>query len=611
MTSNELEIFKQSILDDVRVMMQTTGQVTQYIGARYVPLFAEPLDWSNTREYEPLTIVLHQGNSFTSRQFVPSGVDISNTEFWANTGNYNAQIEQYRREVEAVKEALHSEITNRYYATPEEYGAKGDGITDDTLAIQAMLESGKNVFEFGRNKIYATHGGLKFSGSKVFHGNGSTLKNIKLDANTFTDDTAYLLTNLDKNNIEDNTDIIIENLTFCGEFSNSININNRISTDFPFEYGTLLSFNSGNSVTINNCSFIDSLQDGIHCNGVKNVKVTNSYFEQIGCTFINSYNYGGSNNAITFYHYKLTPSGQTKVRLNSFKFINNRINVVRDEAIRLDQTAYSVISGNTVYECMQHFIEHFKIDTEDERIICCNNIIDYIGGRMFTVQTNTNAKLDIVIDNNIVTNAGLTNSSYDENRGGFAIFGITEDTVTNNITITNNIVECYSYVPYIVFMNTGALTFANNTLTYKAKQSTIYCPNGNVNIINNIFNNDNEQNDESIHFEINKTFKFTGNVVNFTTNKGRIIRTSGLEYGIIQGNKFNGGNYVVYNEETTVNSCLIVSENIAIDTPNFIYAESVMRAAILTNNISTGALGTFNSGAIGNGAINAENKFNG
>lgn len=99
MTSNELEIFKQSILDDVRVMMQTTGQVTQYIGARYVPLFADPLDWSNTMEYEPLTIVLHQGNSFTSRQFVPKGIDISDESFWANTGNYNAQIEQYREQV--------------------------------------------------------------------------------------------------------------------------------------------------------------------------------------------------------------------------------------------------------------------------------------------------------------------------------------------------------------------------------------------------------------------------------------------------------------------------------------------------------------------------------
>lgn len=73
--------------------------VTQYVGARYVPLFANPAQWTNDRQYEPLTIVLHQGNSFTSMQYVPIGIDINNEEFWAQTGNYNAQVEQYRQEV--------------------------------------------------------------------------------------------------------------------------------------------------------------------------------------------------------------------------------------------------------------------------------------------------------------------------------------------------------------------------------------------------------------------------------------------------------------------------------------------------------------------------------
>ena len=73
--------------------------VTQYIGARYVPLFANPILWSNDRAYEPLTVVLYQGNSFTSKQFVPVGIDITNEDFWALTGNYNAQVEQYRQEV--------------------------------------------------------------------------------------------------------------------------------------------------------------------------------------------------------------------------------------------------------------------------------------------------------------------------------------------------------------------------------------------------------------------------------------------------------------------------------------------------------------------------------
>lgn len=73
--------------------------VTQYIGSRYVPLFADPAEWSSAKAYEPLTVVLHEGSSYTSKQSVPVGIDIDNTDFWAQTGNYNAQVEQYRREV--------------------------------------------------------------------------------------------------------------------------------------------------------------------------------------------------------------------------------------------------------------------------------------------------------------------------------------------------------------------------------------------------------------------------------------------------------------------------------------------------------------------------------
>lgn len=73
--------------------------VTQYIGSRYVPLFADPIEWDKTKEYEPLTIVSYQGNSYTSRQAVPTNIEITNEKYWALTGNYNAQVESYRSEV--------------------------------------------------------------------------------------------------------------------------------------------------------------------------------------------------------------------------------------------------------------------------------------------------------------------------------------------------------------------------------------------------------------------------------------------------------------------------------------------------------------------------------
>ncbi len=80
--------------------------VTQYIGSRYVPLFADPVEWSAQNTYEPLTIVLHEGNSYTSKQAVPKGVDINNEAFWALTGNYNAQVESYRQEVYRVRNSI-------------------------------------------------------------------------------------------------------------------------------------------------------------------------------------------------------------------------------------------------------------------------------------------------------------------------------------------------------------------------------------------------------------------------------------------------------------------------------------------------------------------------
>lgn len=71
--------------------------VREYVGARYVPLFVG--EWDNTNTYEPLSIVQYQGNSYTSRQYVPTGIAITNEAYWAETGNFNAQVEAYRQEV--------------------------------------------------------------------------------------------------------------------------------------------------------------------------------------------------------------------------------------------------------------------------------------------------------------------------------------------------------------------------------------------------------------------------------------------------------------------------------------------------------------------------------
>lgn len=110
--------------------------VREYVGARYVPLFANPLEWSNENTYEPLTIVQHEGNSYTSRQFVPSGIDIKNAEYWALTGNYNAQIEQYRQEVQTFDERITQNANDIEVAETEIETNKSD-----IEGLQSSLES--------------------------------------------------------------------------------------------------------------------------------------------------------------------------------------------------------------------------------------------------------------------------------------------------------------------------------------------------------------------------------------------------------------------------------------------------------------------------------------
>lgn len=70
----------------------------QYVGARYVPKIMG--EWNKALQYEALSVVTYLGNSFTSKIPVPSGIEIDDETYWVNTANYNAQIEEYRKNVQ-------------------------------------------------------------------------------------------------------------------------------------------------------------------------------------------------------------------------------------------------------------------------------------------------------------------------------------------------------------------------------------------------------------------------------------------------------------------------------------------------------------------------------
>ena len=131
--------------------------VREYIGARYVPLIMG--DWDNTKTYEPLSVVLYQGNSYTSRQYVPTGIEITNDEYWASTGNYNAQVEAYRQEVQSkVSQSEYdteiASIENRL--TSRENMINANVVSTGTM--QKVWECVKSYLHNMDNLVYHTYG---------------------------------------------------------------------------------------------------------------------------------------------------------------------------------------------------------------------------------------------------------------------------------------------------------------------------------------------------------------------------------------------------------------------------------------------------------------------
>ena len=80
------------------------GGTSMYIGARYVPIFADPVEWDDEREYEPLTIVVHNGDCYTSKCYVPKGAQLppypeGQTKYWVKTSDYNWQFADLKKTV--------------------------------------------------------------------------------------------------------------------------------------------------------------------------------------------------------------------------------------------------------------------------------------------------------------------------------------------------------------------------------------------------------------------------------------------------------------------------------------------------------------------------------
>ena len=92
--------------------------VKQYIGARYVPIMFG--DWDSKVAYSPLTIVIYKNNSYTSKKYVPIGIDIDDTNYWALTGNFNGQVSENSTKIADLTTRTENLEKYPYYSAVDE-----------------------------------------------------------------------------------------------------------------------------------------------------------------------------------------------------------------------------------------------------------------------------------------------------------------------------------------------------------------------------------------------------------------------------------------------------------------------------------------------------------
>lgn len=141
----------------------------QYVGARYVPKFADPVEWNLESAYEPLTIVTFQGSTYTSKMAVPKNTSINDTQYWAKTADYNAQTS-----------ALAEQVTQYQTQVTELSGTVSDNIkAQDTVnktlqnEIQSNVTAINNINPLYNKRIHIF--GDSISDSNVYKNNWVTL----------------------------------------------------------------------------------------------------------------------------------------------------------------------------------------------------------------------------------------------------------------------------------------------------------------------------------------------------------------------------------------------------------------------------------------------------
>lgn len=264
----------------------------QYVGARYVPKIMG--EWDKNIPYEALSIVTYKGNSFTSKIPVPAKVDIGDETYWVNTGNYNVQIEEYRKEALEAKQLANNtntdlqafkknqtntnnEINNKIDSTTSALNRLKTAVFDgDTPSVITVAKNGGRFHTINEAITFAKKYCGRYTRVTILICGGVYHESIVLTKNPGIDLVGIgmpeIISDVPYPNGPANIygDTYIEGIYFHSTGPDSYAFHLDGSTDTSY----------GTSVTVVNCKFVSNNQPALGCGCTRGCQYT-----FINCTF--------------------------------------------------------------------------------------------------------------------------------------------------------------------------------------------------------------------------------------------------------------------------------------------------------------------------------------
>lgn len=425
----------------------------RYIGARYVPKFMGSHD--PTTEYENLCVVDNgAGTSYISKQIVPAGTPLTDSTYWALYGASSGAIINLQNQIDAIDDKIDN--IEEIVGTPELFGATGNGLVDDTAALQTALN---NCTLLICNGNYLINSAIQVPRGRKIIGSGA----IIIDDSTSPFNSIILL-----------GDNKISGITFSNKYPSMDDVTSII-------YGDNIK-----NVTIDHCRF-DSITAGycIRFDRSQNIDIRYNDIDHYsycgimlvnGCQYANiEYNrvYDGRFTGTSGNRYGISISGYFTIADKPSKYIKCNYNEIEDltsywEGIDSHSCENCEIIGNQITGVSRGIVltsptsPNLAQGSSIKNITVRDNAINTRGdsgniasGITATVGTHgRNIIENLVIDNNNINITGNTGLHASVNAG------IAIRTSSDNVTISNN--KIVNQAPGIAVQDTARNTLIEN-----------------------------------------------------------------------------------------------------------------------------------------------------